>query len=384
MKLNLYGSTGEIGKKTLKIIYKNFPELKVNLLCANSNDKLLFKQIKKYKPKFVFLNDVRSSSRLKSRLQLNVKVLDRYALDLYLKNSKSDYSILAISGYKSLYYLEQIINNTTNLGIVSKEAIVSAGHIFKKKKYFKKTNIFPLDSEHFSLYQYLNSLKNKDVINNIGITASGGPFYKKNFKTLNNITFNQAIKHPKWKMGYKNSIDSATLVNKCLEVIEAHYLFNIPYDKINIFIHPEAIVHSLVNKKNYVTDLNLFKNDMSIPIINFLSIKNNKIHNLDKNLTLPKLTNLKFLEVSNTSFPIYRYFINLNKKNPSNIIKFNVGNELAVELFKNKKIKYTDIYKIIKKVGSLNLNYPLNNIKDIIKYHEIIEKKSKLILKHLY
>ena len=185
-------------------------------------------------------------------------------------------------------------------------------------------------------------------------------------------------------MGYKNSIDSATLVNKCLEVIEAHYLFNIPYDKINIFIHPEAIVHSLVNKKNYVTDLNLFKNDMSIPIINFLSIKNNKIHNLDKNLTLPKLTNLKFLEVSNTSFPIYRYFINLNKKNPSNIIKFNVGNELAVELFKNKKIKYTDIYKIIKKVGSLNLNYPLNNIKDIIKYHEIIEKKSKLILKHLY
>ena len=136
MKLNLYGSTGEIGKKTLKIIYKNFPELKVNLLCANSNDKLLFKQIKKYKPKFVFLNDVRSSSRLKSRLQLNVKVLDRYALDLYLKNSKSDYSILAISGYKSLYYLEQIINNTTNLGIVSKEAIVSAGHIFKKKKIF--------------------------------------------------------------------------------------------------------------------------------------------------------------------------------------------------------------------------------------------------------
>jgi len=282
-------------------------------------------------------------------------------------------TLLAISGYKSLYYLENIISNTNNLGIVNKEAIVSAGHIFKKNKYFKKTNIFPLDSEHFSIFEFLNKIDNKKDIKNLIITASGGPFYKKKFKTLKDIKYSQAIKHPKWDMGYKNSIDSATLVNKCLEVIEAHYLFDIPYDKIKILIHPEAIVHSALEFENYVTQFNLFKNDMSIPIFNFLL--NSKSNNKKKNnkLFIENYKSLNFYEVKNDIFPIYKFFTKLDKKRPQNIIKFNIGNELAVNLFKNKIINYTDIYKIIKKVSSLNLYYPVNTIKEVIKYHEKVE-----------
>ncbi len=380
MNINLYGSTGQIGQKTLNIIKKYFPQLKINLLCANSNVSLLLKQIKIFKPNYIYLDNQNAAKKLKSNLPNNIELLNFNELKNYLKKSNSDYSILAVSGYKSLYYLEDIVNNTKNLGIVSKEAIVSAGHLFRKKKYFNKTNIFPLDSEHFSLFENFKSINYFKNINKVIITASGGPFYKKNFKSLKNIKFQEAIKHPKWKMGYKNSIDSATLVNKCLEIIETHYLFNIPYKKIDVLIHPQALIHSIVEKDNFTISLNMFKNDMSIPIINFLS-KSNNYKKINNNKLFSSYSDFDFMEVNNKNFPIYKYFNDLDKTNPSNLIKFNVGNELAVNLFKNNIIKYTDIYKIIKKVGSLNLYSSLNNIKDVIKYHEQIEEKIKILLK---
>ncbi len=374
MNINIFGSTGIIGKKTLKLIDTNFPNLKVNLICAKSNYKLLKKQIYKYKPKYAFLFDEKKAFSSIKKIN-KTRILNFKELLSYLLSSKSNFSILAISGYKSLYYLDHIIKNTDNLGIVSKEAIVSAGHIFKKKKYFNKTNIFPIDSEHYSLFEYFNKINNKNSIKKIIITASGGPFYKKNFKTLSNITFKEAINHPKWKMGYKNSIDSATLVNKCLELVEAHYLFEIPYNKMKVLIHPEAIVHSAIEFDNYVTHFNLFKNDMKIPIINFLLLSEFKQKHMNNNLFIKNYENLNFSNVKNTVFPIYKLFKNLDKEKPQNLIKFNVGNEFAVNLFKNKLIKYTDIYNIIQKVTSLNLYSPVNTIKDIINYHEEIEIK---------
>ncbi len=379
MIINIYGSTGEIGKKTLTIIKKFFPKIKVNLLCANNNLKVLKKQIDIFKPKYVFLSDSNASNKLKSTLRSNTKVLSFEQLCYYLSNSKSDFSILAISGYKSLYYLDYIIKNTHNLGLVNKEAIVSAGHIFQKKKYFKKTKIFPIDSEHFSLFESFKFNNNENNFEKIVLTASGGPFYNKNFKSLEKISFSEAIKHPKWKMGYKNSIDSATLVNKCLEVVEAHYLFGVPFEKIDIIIHPQALVHSIITKKNFVSNYNLFKNDMSIPILNFLLQSKFKLKKNNNNLYFKTNSQLDFYKVQNQVFPIYNFFKKMNKKNPANLIKFNTGNELAVNMFKDNLIKYTDIIEIIKKVVSIELNSPLNNINDIINYHEKIEKKSKFL-----
>ena len=374
MKINIYGSTGEIGKTTLNLLENNFSEIKINLLCAKSNIKLLRKQIYKYKPKYAFLYDNEKKINIGKKID-KTKILNFNDLLIYLSSSKSTYSLLAISGYKSLYFLENIIKNTDNLGIASKEAIVSVGHIFNKKKYFNKTNIFPIDSEHYSLFDFFNKT-NKKNIKNITLTASGGPFYRRKFNSLSNIKFSQAIKHPKWKMGYKNSIDSATLVNKCLELIEAHYLFNIPFSKLNILVHPQAIVHSIVEYENFTTHFNLFKNDMKVPILNFLNTKNKidlKIKN--KNLYIDTYNHLNFEKVKVDIFPIYNFFRNIDKEKPQNLIKFNIGNEFAVELFKNKIIRYTDIYKIIKKVTYLNLYSPVNTIKDIINYHEEIETK---------
>ncbi len=378
MNINIYGSTGIIGKKTLELIDSNFPNLKINLLCAKSNSKLLKKQIIKFKPKYAFLDEINKFAKYNYKIN-KTKILNFEELLSYLKSSKSDFSILAISGYKSLYFLDSIIQNTNNLGIVSKEAIVSAGHIFKKKKYFIKTNIYPLDSEHFSLHEFFKKKEINNSIKNIILTASGGPFYKKKFSTLKNINFSQAIKHPKWEMGYKNSIDSATLVNKCLELIEAHYLFDIPFEKLKILIHPEAIVHSIVEYDNFVTHFNLFKNDMKIPLLNFLNSSSLKSIKKNNVLFLKKYETLDFQDVKNEIFPIYKFFLKIDKKRPENIIKFNIGNEFAVNLFKNKKINYTDIYKIIKKVTSLNLYSSVNTIKGIIKYHEEIENKLQKI-----
>ncbi len=374
MNINIYGSTGVIGRKTLSLIDKNFPEIKVNLLCAKSNLNLLTQQIKKYQPKYAFLYDHEKNINFNYKIG-KTKFLNINELQSYLISSKSNLSLLAISGYKSLYFLENIIQNTDNLGIVSKEAIVSGGHIFRKKNYFKKTNIFPIDSEHFSLYELFNKVNTNINIKKVILTASGGPFYKRKFNTLDNVKFNKAIKHPKWKMGYKNSIDSATLVNKCLELAEAHYLFDIPFNKMKILIHPEALVHSIVEFDNCVSQLNLFKNDMNIPILNFLLNSNKKNQSINSQLFMKKYTNLKFEDVRMEIFPIYSYFNKINKKKPQNLIKFNIGNEFAVNLFKNGKIKYTDIYRIIKKITSLNLYSPVNTIKDIIHYHEEIEYK---------
>ena len=374
MNINIYGSTGIIGKKTLSLIDKNFPNLNVDLLCAKSNLKLLTQQIKKYKPKYAFLYDHEKIANFNYQIN-KTKFLNFHELKSFLSSSKSNLSLLAISGYKSLYFLENIIQNTDNLGIVSKEAIVSGGHIFKKKNYFNKTSIFPVDSEHFSLFELFDKINTKTKIKKVILTASGGPFYRKKFNSLRHIKFQQAIKHPKWKMGYKNSIDSATLVNKCLELIEAHYLFDIPFNQMEILIHPEALVHSIVEFDNYVTQFNLFKNDMSIPLLNFLYQSKIKYEYSDKKYFINKYTNLNFEEVKEDIFPIYKFFNHINKKKPENLIKFNIGNEFAVNLYKNNKIKYTDIYRIIKKVTSLNLYSSLNTIKDIIQYHEEVERK---------
>ncbi len=384
MNINIFGSTGIIGRKTLELINKNFSDIKVNLLCANSNYNLLLAQANKFKPKYIYLNDINAHKIIKKKIRGKTKILNYDDLINYLKNSQSNFTILAISGYKSLNYLDSIIQNTKNLGLVNKEAVVSAGHIFKNKKYFKKTKIYPIDSEHFSLFEYFNNNNLNNKYRKIIITASGGPFFKKKYSSLKNISFNQAIKHPKWKMGYKNSIDSATLVNKCLEIIEAHYLFNIPYENIKILIHPEAIVHSIVEKENFVSHMNLFQNDMSIPIINFLMQSNLINKKIDNRLFFDKYSSFNFIEVKNSIFPIYKYFMELDKNDPSNLIKFNIGNEFGVNLFKKNMIKYTDIFKIIKKVGSLNLNYPLNTIKDIILYHECIERKIYKLLKNTF
>ena len=375
MKVNIFGSTGYIGKKSLEIIINYFPDLKINLLCANRNINILEKQIKIYKPKYVYLFDEKKLKDLKKIITKNTKILNKKDLFIYLNNTKSDFTVLAVSGHKSLNYFESIIKNTKFLGLVSKECIVSAGHIFTKYTKNNNIKIFPLDSEHFSMNQLFDFSKKYFHLNKIYLTASGGPFLNQNHNDLKNVTFNQAINHPKWSMGYKNSLDSATLVNKCLELVEAHYLFDIPFNKLDILIHPQALVHSIFEFKNYVTNMVYFYHDMSIPLFNFFNQKFNYVPKKINNYNFKKNNLLKFSPIKKRHYPIYDFFNNLDKNDPKNIINFNIANEFAVNLFKNKEIKYTDIFKIIKKFTFLNLYSSVNTINEVIDYHNEFEQK---------
>ncbi len=371
MIINVYGSTGIIGKTSLSIIKKHFPNYKINLLCAKSNYKLLAKQCNEFEVGYAYIDNPKNYTKLKSLLKKEIKILNKDSLNEYLKESKSDLSILAVSGYESLKYLELILSNTKKIGVVSKEAIVSAGHILKKISKKFNTSIFPLDSEHFSIFKNFNKINLKSVnFKKIYLTASGGPFIGRNFNSLKKISFKEAVNHPKWKMGYKNSIDSATLVNKCLELIEAHYLFDIPFSQLDILIHPESLVHSIIEDKNYISKMIYFHNDMRIPLMHYLS--NNKIDELPKinKFNFYQKTSLNFSVVEEKNYPIYNYFKSIDKSNPCNLIKFNLGNEYAVDLFKQKKIKYVDILQLIKEITSINLNSDVNNIDKIIQYHE--------------
>ena len=380
MKINIFGSTGMIGSTALNVLKNKFPEYKVNLLCANNNIKLLVKQSNKFSVKYVYLDNERKRTKLKSLLSKDVKILDYEGLQEYLCKSKSDLSLLCVSGYHSLKYLKSIIINTNIIGIVSKEAIVSAGHILKKLAAKYKTEIFPLDSEHFSIFQHFNNLNLKKYdFKKIYLTASGGPFFGKSFNSLKNVTFAQATKHPKWKMGYKNSIDSATLVNKCLELIEAHYLFDIPFAKLDILIHPQSLVHSIIEEENYLSKMIYFQNDMKIPLINFFNFNILKKLPILKKYNLISQFTINFSNVHDYNYPIFKYFKLIDKTNPCNLIKFNVGNEYAVDLFKQKKIKYIEIFDLIKEITSLNIDSDVNNIDNIIQYHEKLNQHIKFL-----
>ncbi len=305
MKINIFGSTGIIGSKTLDTIHNFFPLIKINLLCTNTNVRKFIRQIQFHSPNYVYINDTTKVDYLKKNIDNNIKILNFSELKSYLANSKSDLTLLAISGYKSLNYLEPILNNTQSLGLVSKEAIVSAGHLFKNFKKKIQNKIYPLDSEHFSIFQNLN--KNELELHKVKLTASGGPFLGKDYQSLKNISFTAASNHPKWRMGYKNSIDSATLVNKCLELVEAHYLFDLPFDKLEIVIHPESQIHSIFEYRNHIYNMIAFQNDMIIPIYSFLNQKFNYSLN-KKKLTIKNNSSFSFFDVKNREFPVYSFF----------------------------------------------------------------------------
>lgn len=377
MKINIFGSTGTIGIKSLDILYKYFPSIKINLLVSNKNISLLSKQVDKFKPKYIYINDESKYMLLRKLINNSkTKILNYNEFVSYMNESYSDLTLLCVSGYDSLNYIECILKNTKKLGLVSKECIVSAGHIFKKIISKRKTIIYPLDSEHFSLFNFFNKLQFNNNYKKIYLTASGGPFLNTELTRFKDISFAQAIIHPKWKMGYKNSIDSATMANKCLEIIEAHYLFNIPYNKIDIVVHPESLIHSIVEYNDFNSHLNYFFNDMFIPIFNFI---NDSKKSKNKFLKFEKFnfkkTNLNFLDVDYKRFPIFKTFMSLDKSNVSNIIKFNCANEYAVNLFKHKKIKFDEFNKIINKCLEIDINFPFNSVKNIIKYNKLFLKK---------
>jgi len=358
-KICILGSTGSIGQTTLEIILKNKKDFDVVLLSGNNNVELLISQAKKFKPKYVYSNNFFFKEKLKTFCKNNnIFFID----DLNsLKKIKFDITIAAISGMAGLLPTINIIKFSKKILIANKESIICGWKFILKELKKHHCNFTPIDSEHFSI---LNLIENKNLnsVKYIYLTASGGPFFEKKVN-LNKVTPAQAAKHPNWKMGKKISIDSANLMNKVLEVIEASLIFNLPINKFKIIIHPQSLIHAIIEFKNGLSSMLYHYNDMKIPITNslynnFYNYKNNDHKFLSQN----KLT---FIEANSKKNPSLK-ILNLNNVlNENGFILINALNEILVQKFLENKITFPDITN--KLIGILNTNI----VKNYLKNHQI-------------
>ena len=343
-KISVFGCTGSIGDTTFKLLNTN-KEYHFYILTGYKNYKKIIYLIKKYKPKFFVIFDDRTYLKVKRNLQKNkVKLLN--SEDFFsFEFKKSDVSILAIPGIAGLKPSLKIIKRSKKVLIANKESVICGWNLINKLAKKNKVKIIPVDSEHFSIMKLINSI-NKKYIDKIYLTASGGPFLNFPLKKMSKIKPSQALNHPKWKMGKKISIDSATLINKIFEVIEANKLFSIDLKKIDILIHPQSLVHAIVKLKNGLYKFLYFETDMSIPIGNALFEKNFNVKNFSKiNLKLKKsdfAKHLDFLKVDKKKFPAIKLKPILNKYISIPII-LNAANEIFVDQFLKKNMSFCSI-----------------------------------------
>ena len=366
----ILGSTGSIGTNTLKSISseRNF---KIKLLSTNKNIKKLYQQAKKFNVKDVIIND--KKIYLKNKKFFKKKKINSYYgfknINKIIKK-KLNYSINSISGIDGLEPTLELIPHTKNILIANKESIICGWNIISKKLKYYKTNFIPIDSEHYSISELIKN-EPLNTIDKIILTASGGPFLNKSFETLSNIKPKNALKHPKWKMGKKISIDSSTMMNKIFEFFEAKKIFNLKNKDIRIVIHPDSFIHAVVFFKGGLIKLLAHETNMQIPISNALGIKKTKIKNIKKYII--NLNNSKFDLPNNKKFPL----LNLIKLIPDRTSYFETIlttlNDNLVDKYLNGHINYKSIHKnlliLIKKpffkkyykLKPMNI-YDINNI----------------------
>ena len=354
--ITILGSTGSIGKSTIDIILKNKSSFNVLLLVANKNYKTLYKQAIKLNSKYIYINDKSKIKKLEKLID-NKKIKIVYDFDNISKifKKKTDITMSAVSGIDGLRYNLMIIKHTKKLLLANKESIICGWNLIKKQLTKNKTNYQPVDSEHFAIYELMKNI-NTNILKDIYITASGGPFLNTKIKDLKGISIKKALNHPKWKMGKKISIDSATLMNKIFEVMEAYRLFDFSKNKIKIIIHPQSCVHAIINLKNGVSKALMHNTDMRIPILTAIESDST---NFDKyshftNFNLSKFDNLCFSKVDEKKFSS----ISILKKISFDCKLFDTvlisANDELVQMFLEKKIEFLDIIKNLKKIINLN------------------------------
>ena len=352
--ISILGSTGSIGLNVLNILSKKKDLFKINILVADKNYKQICHQIRTFKPKIFIINNPKVFIKVRKKFQkFNVKIFNNINFEKKY-HQKSDISISAIPGIAGLYPTVEIVKNSKKVLIANKESVVCGWDIIKRYALKYKTKIIPVDSEHFSIMQLLKDQKLSDI-KKIYLTASGGPFLNHNISQLKKIKPTHAIRHPKWKMGKKISVDSATLMNKMLEIVEANKLFLIGFDKIDIVIHPESLVHAIIELKNGLFKFIYHETTMLIPLANAIFDSKLDISDFIKpNLNNKKLfffKNLNFVNVDKKKFPIIKLKKRLNEYHSTPII-INAANEILVDQFLKKKISFISfsgrLFKLLK------------------------------------
>lgn len=371
--LVILGSTGSIGKMTLEVIDR-IGGYNVLGLSTNKSIGVLLEQIKKYKPKMVAISD---EKECKNFCENHRDLIKKYKLEIFsgddglcsiLDAENIDFVMASVVGAIGLKPIFKALKKGCRVAVANKEPIVIAGDILMAEAKKHGNCIFPVDSEHSAIYQCLLGEK-IDEVNKIILTASGGPFYRYKSSDLKNVTVDQALAHPRWKMGRKITIDSATLMNKGFEVIEAHHLFNMPVDKIDVIIHPESIVHSMVEFVDGSVKAHLGKTDMTIPIQFAFTYPDRKnIENMSLNFA--KLAQLNFEEVDYRKFPCLKLAFDCVKAGNGYPVVLNSANEILVEKFLKQQIKFTDISEKLMRILDEFKPVKIETLEDVLDLDE--------------
>ena len=380
IKIAILGSTGSIGKTLLDIIRKDPKNFEIILLTANKNYKLLLKQAKEFKVKNLILTNKKKFDLIKNNsIKLNLNIYNNFVNFRKIFTNKVDYTMSSITGINGLEPTLKIIKYSKKIAIANKESIICGWNLINKELKKNNTDFIPVDSEHFSLWY---GIQNLDInkIEKIFLTASGGPFNNLPLNKFKNITIAQALKHPNWKMGKKISIDSATMINKIYEVIEAKNIFNCSYKKIEILIHPNSYVHAILKFDTGITKIIAHDTTMRVPIFNTLYSDDNKKLK-SKKIDIDKLNNLDLKKIDIKRYPMIRLLNLLPSKHSLFETVIVSANDTLVQLFLENKIKFTDIQKklfnIINKRQFINYkNKSPKTIRDIVELNNYVRLKT--------
>ena len=379
-KIFILGATGSIGENALSVIDSNKEKFELVGISVNRNVEKANQIIRKYNPKYIFINDKSAKVNILKTKKSVICEEDKELSDIF-NSTDVDIVISAISGFAGIKSTFQAAKSGKKVLLANKESIVAGGSLLMKIISDNNTELIPIDSEHNAIFQCLPESRSTEDVKQIAITASGGPFHGKNIDELNNIGVQEALNHPNWEMGAKISIDSATLVNKCLELIEACYLFDMDESFFELVIHPESIIHSIVTFNDGSSICQMSNPDMRVPLANAMSY--------DKRLSIPfQPINFNNLELNFESFPDDRAEIvqlarEAAREDSAKGIYFNAANEVAVENFLKNKISFRQIYEVILRTFDIKEMSKLNSIEDIFEIDQEARNISNMVIKSL-
>ncbi|CAH1197788.1 1-deoxy-D-xylulose 5-phosphate reductoisomerase [Paenibacillus plantiphilus] len=377
-KLTILGSTGSIGTQTLDVVANDPQAYEIHGLAAGSNIKLLIEQAKQFRPKAVCVAEKSLIDDIKPHLPIGTRVLyGEQGLIEIAAATDADTVVTAIVGSRGLSATLAAIEAGKNIGLANKETLVTAGHLVMKSAADKGVSILPIDSEHSAIFQCLNG-ENRAQVKRITLTASGGSFRDRTREELEGVTVAEALNHPNWSMGAKITIDSATMANKGLEVIEARWLFGLQYDEIDVLIHPESIIHSYVEFVDNSIVAQLGLPDMRVPIQYALTYPDRR-PTPTESLDLAKLGSLRFREMDFDRYPCLRFAYESGRAGRSAPTVFNAANETAVARFLDGAITFLDIERVIEQVLSRHVIVDLPDVAAIAEVDAWARKEAATI-----
>ncbi len=370
IKISILGSTGSIGTQALEVIERLQDKFEIIALTGGSNIELLQKQAMKFKPKYICANK-------KIKLDGMQTLYGSEGLEEICSNKENDIILVAVSGKIGLKPTLKAIKNGIDIALANKETLVMAGDIVMQKAKENGVKIIPVDSEHCAIHQ---CIKNLAQVEKLIITASGGPFLHKSVEEMKHATVEQALAHPRWNMGRKITVDSATLMNKGLEIIEAHHLFNMPYNKIDVVVHPQSIIHSAIEYKDGSVIAQLGLPSMHIPIQYAITYPEKFEGIKSKSFSFSEIAHLDFEKPDFEKFPSLNMAYSAGKEGGSATVCLNAANEEAVFAFLDGKIKLYDIYTITDKIMSSHNILKSPSIDEIFAIDEEIRIKTRELI----